>query len=78
MAAPADAPRHYSTFDALRIIAAIAVILSHAYPLTGHRKPFTMHLGGYTPDLGPHSSCAEKAMPVPAARVVGCSRCVCG
>jgi peptidoglycan/LPS O-acetylase OafA/YrhL len=52
VAAPADAPRHYSTFDALRIIAAIAVILSHAYPLTGHREPFTVHLGGYTPDLG--------------------------
>src|SRR5262245_15931632 len=42
----------YPVFDALRIIAAVAVILAHAFPLSGHREPFVINLGDYGLDLG--------------------------
>jgi len=36
---------HFPVFDVLRIVAALAVILSHSYPLSGHTEPFTIHAG---------------------------------
>jgi peptidoglycan/LPS O-acetylase OafA/YrhL len=37
----------YPVFDSLRIIAAIVVILSHAFPLSGHPEPVATFLGHY-------------------------------
>ena len=42
----------YPVFDSLRIIAAVAVILAHSFPLSGHREPFVIYLGDYGLDLG--------------------------
>jgi len=44
-AAPTTAPttlRHHNAFDALRIIAAMAVLFSHSYPLYGLHEPMPM------------------------------------
>jgi len=37
----------YPVFDSLRIIAAVVVILSHAFPLSGHPEPVATWLGDY-------------------------------
>jgi peptidoglycan/LPS O-acetylase OafA/YrhL len=37
MTRPAARTDHYPVFDLLRIVAALAVILSHSFPLTGRR-----------------------------------------
>src|SRR3954470_1147504 len=43
----------YPVFDTVRIVAAVAVILSHSFPLTGRSDdPFALEFGNWTPDLG--------------------------
>lgn len=37
----------YPVFDLLRIVAAVVVILSHAFPLSGHPEPVATFLGDY-------------------------------
>ena len=46
----------YPVFDSLRIIAAVAVILAHAFPLSGHREPFEIDLGDCRVWRGVHYS----------------------
>src|SRR5262249_1511682 len=41
------APERYPVFDSLRIIAAVVVIFSHAFPLSGHPEPVVTFLGHY-------------------------------
>ena len=43
---------HYQTFDLLRILAALAVIVSHSYPLTGADGPVLIADGKFEMDLG--------------------------
>ena len=43
---------HNNAFDALRLFAASLVLLSHCYPLTGHREPFLDRTGISLGDVG--------------------------
>lgn len=36
---------HFGTFDLIRLIAALAVIISHSFPLTGTPDPFEIRFG---------------------------------
>jgi peptidoglycan/LPS O-acetylase OafA/YrhL len=44
---PAGRRERYPVFDLLRIVAAVVVIFSHAFPLSGHPEPVATFLGDY-------------------------------